>query len=228
MAESPIAPHTASPAELKDRFDAERHGMAFLLYRADDGRQLIYTLEETSRGRITIGRADETDIPLTWDGKVSSVHAELERIGGDWTVADDGLSRNGTYVNGHRLQRRRRLRDGDTLRFGDTIVLYCDPAHGESGTTITAGGDPTAMSLSEAQRRVLIALCRPFKESGAYATPASNQQIAQELYLSVAVVKTHLRVLFHKFGVQDLPQNQKRADLVRRAFQSGMVSQRDL
>ena len=34
----------------------------------------------------------------------------------DWTVVDDGLSRNGTYVNGERIHGRRRLVDGDTPR----------------------------------------------------------------------------------------------------------------
>ena len=41
-------------------------------------------------------------------------------------------------------------------------------------------------------------------------------------------VKTHLRALFAKFGVGDLPQNQKRVKLVERAFQSGALSPKDL
>jgi hypothetical protein len=38
----------------------------------------------------------------------------------------------------------------------------------------------------ETQWRVLIALCRPFNAGGSFATPATNQQIAGELFLSVA------------------------------------------
>jgi DNA-binding NarL/FixJ family response regulator len=75
---------------------------------------------------------------------------------------------------------------------------------------------------------VLVALCRPFKEGAAFATPATNQQIADELTLSVDAVKTHLRALFEKFGVESLPQNQKRVALVERALQSGLVSEREL
>jgi pSer/pThr/pTyr-binding forkhead associated (FHA) protein len=41
------------------------------------------------------------------------VHAILQRIGGRWTVEDDGLSRNGTFVNGTRLASRVQLRDRD-------------------------------------------------------------------------------------------------------------------
>jgi predicted ArsR family transcriptional regulator len=81
--------------------------------------------------------------------------------------------------------------------------------------------------LSRAQRRVLIALCRPFRGDPPYAVPATNQAIAEELFLSVHSVKSHLRTLFHKFGIEGLPQNQKRARLVALALHSGLVSERD-
>jgi DNA-binding NarL/FixJ family response regulator len=40
----------------------------------------------------------------------------------------------------------------------------------------------------------------------------------------VETVKSHLRALFDLFGVADLPQNRKRVELVRRAFETGVVS----
>jgi hypothetical protein len=61
-----------------------------------------------------------------------------------------------------------------------------------------------------------------------FATPATNQQVADELFLSVDAVKTHLRVLFAKFGIEQLPQNQKRIRLVERAFYAGIITERDL
>ena len=48
------------------------------------------------------------------------------------------------------------------------------------------------------------------------------------MFLSVDAVKTHLRTLFQRFEIGDLPQNQKRARLVECAFQWGLVSERDL
>ena len=86
----------------------------------------------------------------------------------------------------------------------------------------------TVLSLSPTQCNILAALCRPYKDGAHYATPASNQAIADELFLSVDAVKTHLRTLFHKFHIEDLPQNQKRAKLVERAFSLGLVSRREL
>jgi pSer/pThr/pTyr-binding forkhead associated (FHA) protein len=227
MARSPLAPHTALPAELRDKVEAERRGTPFLLLRDGDGRQRIVELPSTV-DRMTVGRRSTNDVALPWDTEVSRLHAELERIGEEWTLADDGLSRNGSFVNGSRLSGRRRLKDGDTLRFGGTTVVYCAAQRGDSLATLAPESQVTPADVTEAQRRVLVALCRPFKGSDPFATPATNRQIADELYLSVDTVKTHLRAMFAKLGVEHLPQNQKRIRLADRAFETGLVSERDL
>ncbi len=201
---------------------------AYLLYRDDTGRQHVVALG-APQPRRTIGRSIDSDVPLGWDLQVSRLHAQLERTGRDWVLVDDGLSRNGTYVNGERLTGRRRLRDGDTILVGSTPIAYRDNNRsGLSSATVDASNIVTLLSLTQTQREVLQALCRPYKGGAAYATPATNQQIAEQLYLSVDAIKTHLRALFHKFRIDDLPQNQKRAKLVELAFRSGLVSERDL
>ena len=219
-------PRARTAPELKAQIEAERLGRPFLVYRdANDEQQLLVIGEDVSA--LWVGRSESADLNLAWDEEVSSLHAQLEMVGLECTLVDDGLSRNGSYVNGERVSGRRRLRDSDTMRFGRTGVIYRAPGH--SGTETVLSGDAlTAAGVSPAQKRVLIALCRPFKEGSAFATPATNGQIAEELVLSVDAVKTHLRALFEKFGVEDLPQNQKRVALVERALQSGLVSERDL
>jgi predicted component of type VI protein secretion system len=198
----------------------------YLTYRDQDDQELRVPLDGAA-GRLSLGRAAACDVPLAWDLEISRVHAELEPVGQDWALVDDGLSRNGTFVNGERLSGRRRLQHGDHLRLGGTALVYHAPRPPEQPTAVAAGLS-SELKLSDAQRRVLVALCRPFKHGRAYATPATNQQIADELFLSVDAVKTHLRVLFHKLAVEDLPQNQKRAKLVERAFAAGLVAERDL
>ena len=47
-------------------------------------------------------------------------------------VEDDGLSRNGTYVNEERVRGPRRLRDGDMLRAGHTTIVFRTPRTGAS------------------------------------------------------------------------------------------------
>jgi pSer/pThr/pTyr-binding forkhead associated (FHA) protein len=220
-------PRAASAGELKAQIEAERLGQPFLVYRDGAGEQRLLTIEE-GMSELWIGRSPSTDLRLDWDEEVSGLHAQLAVVGEECTLVDDGLSRNGSFVNGERVSGRRRLRDGDLLRFGRPAVLYRAPGLGTGESTVISTDALTAAGVSPAQRRVLVALCRPFKESSTFATPATNQQIAEELFLSVDAVKTHLRALFEKFGVEDLPQNQKRAALVERALQSGLISPREL
>jgi DNA-binding CsgD family transcriptional regulator len=219
-------PRARSAPELKAQIEAERLGRPFLVYRnADDEQQLL--LIGNGVDALWVGRSESADLNLAWDDQVSSLHAQLEMVGLECTLVDDGLSRNGSFVNGERVSGRRRLRDGDTLRFGRTGVIYRAPS--ESATETVLSGDAlTAAGVSPAQKRVLVALCRPFKDGTAFATAATNAEIADELHLSVDAVKTHLRALFEKFGVEALPQNQKRVALVERALQSGLVTEREL
>lgn len=223
---SPTARHTSSPSDLKARIEAERRGSPFLLYRDDRGAQQIVELPD--RGLMTLGRRDTNDITLAWDGEASRVHARLEQVGGDWTLVDDGLSRNGSWVNGERVTARRRLRDGDALRIGNTILAFMQPGERESDATTPAAESVMGADITDTQRRILVALARPFKDPNGLALPATNKEIADEVYLSVDAVKSHLRTLFQKFGVGELPQNKKRAQLVWLAFRSGVISAANL
>ena len=219
---SPLDRHASTAAELKTRIEAERRGSPFVVYRDGDGKQ---TLIELSGNQLTVGRRADNDVALSWDQEVSRLHAELERIKGDWTVVDDGLSRNGTFLNGERIRGRHRLRDRDRLCFGETVVVYCAPAESGSQSTLVVANAVT-VELSETQRKVLAALCGPLSES-AFAIPATNREIADKVFLSVDAVKAHLRVLFERFALQDLPQNQKRASLAATVLLQGIVKARD-
>jgi predicted component of type VI protein secretion system len=221
----PHALHRATPAELKQRIEAERRKRPFLLYRDGDGEQLLRDLGDAPE-RLTIGRGPTNDVALPWDGEVSRVHASLERLGDEWTFVDDGASRNGSFVDGERVHGRTRLRDGDAIGLGRTVIVFRWPTGRESLRTATSQ-QRARPSITDAQQRVLVALCRPYAASS-FAVPASNKQIADELVLGVETIKTHMRALFDAFSLGELPQHHKRAALARRALESGIVSQQDL
>jgi hypothetical protein len=216
--------HSSSPSELKARLEADRRGTPYLLYRPHEDEQRILELSPELE-RATIGRQEACDIALPEDPSVSRVHAVLDRIGEEWTLVDDGLSRNGSFVNGARVVGRRRLRDKDRLVFGATPITYRETS---VGTTQTASAidAPSGIPLSPMQRKVLIVLCRPVHDS-ASAIPATNRQIAEEVYLTVDAVKAHLRVLFERYGLSQLPQNEKRTRLVATVPDAGVLAPRD-
>jgi hypothetical protein len=72
---------------------------------------------------LTIGRSQQNIVPIEGDEFASARHARVEpRRDGVW-VNDLG-STNGTYVNGIRIDRPRKLVDGDLVRVGETELRY--------------------------------------------------------------------------------------------------------
>ena len=145
------SPHAATATELQAVLAAERSDQPFLLHRDEDGELRIVALDPAAG--LTIGRRDTNRVALTWDEEVSRVHCQIECVGGDWTVSDEGLSRNGTFVNEERIAGRRRLYDGEVVRVGATRLLFRAPAD-ETGRTVTTAAkhgetrSPTASARS--------------------------------------------------------------------------------
>jgi len=78
---------------------------------------------ELDSAQLTVGRGGQNDVALRSDDYASARHARFEpRQDGVW-VQDLG-STNGTYLNGARLDRPRRLTHGDVVRVGETDLRY--------------------------------------------------------------------------------------------------------
>jgi len=121
---------------------------------------------------------------------------------------------------------RRRLRNGERVCVGSTVLTFRDPAEDSAESTARVVTANSGGPLTPTQRQILIALARPVFAS-AFATPAPNRQIAAEVFLSVDAVKAHLRVLFDRFGLAELPQNEKRARLAAAVLTTGVLAPRD-
>ena len=208
-----------SISDLKARAEAGRAGRPFLVYLDGDERQRLFVLEPDCAA-VEVGRGTASDVRVEWDAQVSRAHARFVRAGDAWEVVDDGMSRNGTFVNAERLSGRRRLHDGDRVRVGSTTITFRVPAPGAA--------EVAGVALSTTQHRVLAALCRPYKGPGRQPDPATDDEISADLFMPVGAVRTHLSVLCAKLGVPESPSGAWRAALAERAFSAGLISERDL
>ncbi len=77
---------------------------------------------EVVRGTSAGATSSQITVP---DPRMSADHARIARDGAGWRVEDCG-SKNGTFVNGRRVASSARLADGDTCRFGLTLVVFRD------------------------------------------------------------------------------------------------------
>ncbi|MBU0553445.1 FHA domain-containing protein [Myxococcota bacterium] len=91
--------------------------MAVLILKSNGGEKR-YTL----RALNTMGRHPGQGIQIL-DRIVSKEHALITYAGGDYWIQDRG-SRNGTYVNGQRIQGRTPLSDRDEVTLGNTTLSF--------------------------------------------------------------------------------------------------------
>jgi hypothetical protein len=115
-----LAPQQAAAAGLIPQPAARELGRLVVVSSPtfEDGE--IFTLDSHP---LTIGRAVNNDVSMPDDEYASGRHARFEpRRDGVW-VEDIG-STNGTFVNGIRLTRERRLAPGDVIRVGETDLRF--------------------------------------------------------------------------------------------------------
>ena len=128
---------------------------------------------------MTLGRRAGMDVSIPWDarglGRARRAAAARRGVDGgrrrslpQWDVPQRRAGRG-----------RQRLRPGDRLLVGRTVIAYCQNAAESSEKTVDSGTLPELPSVSETQHRILVALCRPYGEGGQFPVPASNQQIAR-------------------------------------------------
>jgi DNA-binding SARP family transcriptional activator len=118
-----------------------RSAAASLAYQDGSGSLQVFPLT-AGAGRVTVGREETSDVWLFWDNRVSRLHAELESDGDRWVVCDDGLSSNGSYVNGERVRGRRALEHDDELRVGNTRLTFRVPAESAAAQTYLGTNAP--------------------------------------------------------------------------------------
>ena len=141
------------------------------------------------------------------------------RRGPYYYLADLGLSRNGTLVNGRPIARRV-LEDGDVLTFGSARCRIEGIPSGEAMAEVEQRR-ATAPEITKRELDVLIALCRPALSDDAFITPATAREIASDMVVTEAAVKQHLLRLYVKFRVPE--GTNRRARLANLVINLGLV-----
>ncbi len=167
----------------------------------------------TRGNSLRIGRAADNDVVLTTEPTVSRYHAELVSVEDGWAIRDLG-SHNGTHVNGTRLAENSTQAVGptDVITLGAVTLRLLEMDHG-GGLTIEDGRGRELhrllTALSQREREVLTLV----------AQGRTDEQVANELYISVKTVHSHLDRIRDKTSVR------RRAELTRLAVRLGLATQ---
>jgi hypothetical protein len=102
---------------LRGRGAADGGGRAYQLRMVEPPTAQVFPLSE----EVTIGRAPGCSVALADDTFVSQLHARVYVRDGQPFVEDLG-STNGTFLNQSRLTKTMRLRRGDRLQIGQTVL----------------------------------------------------------------------------------------------------------
>jgi pSer/pThr/pTyr-binding forkhead associated (FHA) protein len=115
-----LAPQQAATAGLIPQPAARELGRLIVVSSPTFADGEVFVLDSHP---LTIGRAVNNDVSMPDDEYASGRHARFEpRRDGIW-VEDIG-STNGTFVNGIRLTRERKLTPGDIVRVGETDLRF--------------------------------------------------------------------------------------------------------
>ncbi|WP_169977385.1 ATP-binding protein [Tautonia rosea] len=98
---------------------SEQVGTLALLKLGNADADLVYALDADE---VFLGRDPSSDIVLR-SRMVSRRHARIVRQGREYRI-EDLASTGGTWLNGNRIERPARLRDGDRIRVGDCLIGF--------------------------------------------------------------------------------------------------------
>ena len=221
--ESPLTLGQPTEEELEARREAGRLGERFLVYRDDEGRQVIHALDRGAR-RSRSAAAPRPTSSIPWDPEMSRLHAELELRAGEWTISDDGLSQNGTWVNGLRLTGRRRLNDGDLVRVGRTLIAFCDPVPVGTGPTLVPRRAERHAALLRAAAARPARAVPPAVQRRRGHQPGDRRADRRGDGIALEAVASELDHLGRALGLEDMPSLDQRAEIALLAMRSGLVS----
>ncbi len=146
----------------------------YVLQGPDKGRRFDLPGEES----INLGRSSEF-VPLT-DLTVSRRHAHLEHTRDGWFLLDDGAS-NGVFINGVKIEKRAKVKVGDQIRLGSTLLVFGSP---NQSVTVSTNPDVDVRNISKPGDSAIIS-----------TVPSSDDSVILSAPEPSAAAMAHFRVL---------------------------------
>jgi sigma-B regulation protein RsbU (phosphoserine phosphatase) len=116
-----------------------------ILIHTPDGKTRPFLLE---RDRYTLGRSSANELCYSEDAGLSRQHMILERNGETWTIRDLN-SKNGTFVNGMRIESARPLGPNDRITAGHLMIEFAaEKISPAANTVIFVEGSPPTVAAT--------------------------------------------------------------------------------
>jgi sigma-B regulation protein RsbU (phosphoserine phosphatase) len=157
-----------------------------------DGQNRFIPLEAD---RISLGRSRDAELSFPDDSGLSRQHLAIERDGEGWALLDLG-SKNGTMLNGARVNGRVPLKSGDRITAGHLILVY-DSASSHSHQPVVVFDHREEASEDTSVSTVTTKLDGVIKSDG---------EIAEAQVLAVSHVSALVRAGNELAGNRPLPE----------------------
>lgn len=177
----------------------------YVLQGPDKGRQFDFSSNEP----VLLGRASE-HVPLT-DLTVSRRHARLEWADKSWVLFDEGGA-NGVFVNGVRINKSSKVKVGDQIRLGSTLLVFGAPSRSVS----LAESDEIASGDAQNPSDSAILSTVPSNDDSVVLAAPEPSQVAMAHFRVLLQISTAIASVFDQVQllnkVMDLVFEQLRAD----------------
>src|ERR1700691_1247862 len=191
-----------------------------LIIRNIDGKNVTVPLD---RDRISLGRSSVNELCYPDDAGLSRQHLALTKTNDEWFVEDLGR-KNGTLVNGKRIEKKIRFMHGDRISAGHLTIEFADTAaaaantvvfvdHGESfsntSTTVVANLDAVLGPQVEDPNKTYVmqgspqmrALIRAGRELAGHRPLAELFQVIMDLSVEAVLAGRGVLMTLEKGGV---------------------------
>ena len=194
-----------------------------LIIRNIDGKNVTVPLD---RDRISLGRSSANELCYPDDAGLSRQHLALTKANDEWFVEDLG-SKNGTLVNGKRIEKKIRFLIGDRISAGHLTIEFADTAaaaantvvfvdHGESfsntSTTVVANLDAVLGPQVEDPNKTYVmqgspqmrALIRAGRELAGHRPLAELFQVIMDLSVEAVLAGRGVLMTLEKGGLLEV------------------------